>query len=259
MEAGYDMVIQAEAGLMSVTGMADWPPVRVGVAITDLSAALFAAVGILAALHARQRSGQGQLVDIGMLDCATSLLNYQAATYFATGAPPARMGNRHPAVAPYETFTAADGDFVLAVGNDDHWRRCCEATRFPADERFSTNRVRVELYHELRPALAEWFRTQPREYWVGRLKAAGVPCAAVRELPEAFADPQLDAREMLAEVEHARLGMLRVLGLPVKCSSTPGSFRTGPPTLGQHTDAVLTTELGLDADEIACLRSRGIV
>jgi crotonobetainyl-CoA:carnitine CoA-transferase CaiB-like acyl-CoA transferase len=259
MEAGYDMVLQAEAGLMSVTGMADWPPVRVGVAITDLAAALFAAVGILSALHTREQSGRGQLVDIGMLDCATSLLTYHAATFFATGAAPVRMGNRHPLVVPYETFSASDGDFVLGVGNDDHWRRCCEAIEFPADPRFATNRMRVEGYDELVPALEQWFLKRPREYWIDRLKSAGVPCGAVRDLPEVFADPQIDARGMVAEVDHMTAGTVRVLGLPVKLSGTPGTFRSGPPTLGQHTDAILTTELGLDADEIARLRSRGIV
>ena len=259
LEPGYDLVMQAEGGLMSVTGLADAPPVRVGVAVTDLASALFATVGIVSALLARDRTGCGQAVDIAMLDSVAALLSYQAEMYFTTGSAPSRMGNRHPTVVPYETFAASDGEFVLAVGNDEHWRRLCQAVGLEADERFATNRSRVERYDELKPLLVERFQTKSRQCWIECLKAAGVPCGAVRDLHEVFTDPQLEARAMITEVEHPTVGALRLLGLPVKLSGTPGSVRMAPPMLGQHTNAVLGADVGLTGDEIARLHAGGVV
>src|SRR5712691_7288987 len=154
-EAGYDAVIQAEGGLMSITGAADGPPYRLGVAIGDIVSGMFAAQGVLLALFARERTGRGQLVDIAMLDSVAALLTYQAGIYFATGSAPRRIGNRHPTIVPYETFSASDGDFVLAVGNDDQWKRFCQVAAFAEGERFATNRDRVIRYDELRPLLAD--------------------------------------------------------------------------------------------------------
>ena len=259
LEPGYDLVMQAEGGLMSVTGLADAPPVRVGVAVIDLASALFATVGIVSALLARDRTGCGQAVDIAMLDSVAALLSYQAEMYFTTGSAPSRMGNRHPTVVPYETFAASDGEFVLAVGNDEHWRRLCQAVGLEADERFATNRSRVERYDELKPLLVERFQTKSRQCWIECLKAAGVPCGAVRDLHEVFTDPQLEARAMITEVEHPTVGALRLLGLPVKLSGTPGSVRMAPPMLGQHTNAVLGADVGLTGDEIARLHAGGVV
>ena len=153
-EAGYDAVMQGEGGLMSITGGGDGPPYRLGVAIADIVSGMFAAQGITAALFARERTGRGQAVDIAMLDSVAALLSYQAGIYFATGTPPARLGNRHPTIVPYETFTASDGEFVLAVGNDDQWRRFCAVAGLAEDERFATNRQRVLAYDELRPLVA---------------------------------------------------------------------------------------------------------
>jgi len=258
-EPGYDAVIQAEGGLMSITGAADGPPCRLGVAIADIASGMFAAQGVTLALFARERTGHGQAVDIGMLDSVAALLSYQAAIYFATGFAPSRMGNRHPLIVPYETFAASDGDFVLAVGNDDQWRRFCGASGFPAGDRFKTNAARVTGYAELKPLLDAHLRTRTRSDWIGRLGAAGVACGSVRDLHEVFADPQLCARDMIAQVEHSRIGALKLLGVPVKLSATPAELRAAPPTLGQHTDAVLQQDLGLDATEIASLRTHGIV
>jgi formyl-CoA transferase/CoA:oxalate CoA-transferase len=255
-EAGYDAVVQAEGGLMSITGEAAGPPVRLGVAIADIVSGMFAAHGVTLGLLARERTGSGQHVDIGMLDTTAALLTYQAAIFFATGVPPVRMGNRHPTIVPYETFEARDGDFVLAVGNDDQWRRFCDAAGRPAlgaDERFATNRRRVENYGALRPILAQCLAAKPRAEWIATLKAAGVPCGAVRDVGEVLADPQLDARRMVEAVEHASLGTVQVLGVPIKLSGTPGVVRSAPPTLGQHTDQILRTELGLTDAEIAAL------
>ena len=258
-EPGYDAVLQAEGGLMSITGSPDVPPVRVGVAIADIATGMFAAQGISMALYARERTGRGQLVDVSMLDTVAALLTYQAGIYFATDTPPARMGNRHPTIVPYETFTASDGEFVLAVGNDEQWRRFCEVAGIGADERFATNRGRVTGYAELRPLVAARLRPQPRRYWIEKLTAAGVPCGSVRDLREVFSDPQLAARDMVVPMQHAAAGDIRVLGTPIKLSDTPATLRAAPPTLGQHTDSVLHQDLGLGHEAIGHLRTTGVI
>jgi crotonobetainyl-CoA:carnitine CoA-transferase CaiB-like acyl-CoA transferase len=257
-EAGYDAVMQGEGGLMSITGEADGPPYRLGVAISDIVSGMFAAQGITLALLARARTGRGQLVDVGMLDATAALLTYQAGLCLASGAAPKRMGNRHPTIAPYETFAAADGDLVVAVGNDDQWRRFCAAAALPSlcdDPRFSSNRGRVEHYDALRPAIADRLRSRPRSVWIAELRSAGVPCGAVRDVAEVLADPQLAARGMIADVDHQTLGTLRVLGSPVKLSETSASIRHAPPTLGQHTEQILLSDAGLSAEDIADLRA----
>ena len=261
-EPGYDAVVQAEGGLMSITGDADGPPYRLGVAIADIVAGMFAAYGVALALLARERTGRGQLVDVGMLDAVVALLTYQAGIHFTTGAVPQRMGNRHPTIMPYETFEAADGDFVLAVGNDEQWRRFCDVAGLAdleADPRFATNRARLEQYNELRPRLAQAFKTKPRHAWLDLLSQAGIPCGSVRSIDHVLADPQLVSREMIAALEHPTLGPLKVLGVPTKLSDTPGAVRTPPPTLGQHTDHVLSELLKLSADDIQQLRQAGAI
>jgi crotonobetainyl-CoA:carnitine CoA-transferase CaiB-like acyl-CoA transferase len=258
-EPGYDAVMQAEGGLMSITGDGDGAPFRLGVAIADIATGMFAAQGITAALFARERTGRGQEVDIAMLDSVAALLTYQAGIYFATGSAPVRMGNRHPTIVPYETFRASDGDFVIAVGNDELWRRFCAATGIEPDEQFATNRQRVTNYARLKPILEARLGGGTRSHWIERLTKAGVPCGSVRDLHELFEDPQVAARAMTSNVDHPTIGTLRVLGTPLKLSETPPSIRTAPPTLGQHTDAVLIEELGYAGDEVAALRSKGIV
>ena len=257
-EAGYDAVIQGEGGLMSITGPPDGPSYRLGVAIADVVSGMFAAYGVAMALFARERTGRGQEVDLAMLDSVAALLTYQAGNYFASGNVPGRLGNRHPSIVPYETFAASDGDFVLAVGNDEQWRRFCAVAGLPDDPRFATNRQRVTGYDEVRPFVAERLRTQSRQHWIDRLTAAGIPCGSVRNLQELFADPQIHAREMVAQLEHATIGQLRVLGVPVKLSDTPGAVRTPPPRLGEHTDAVLH-DLGLNAAAISDLRRQKVI
>ena len=260
-EPGYDAVMQGEGGLMSITGAAGGSPFRLGVAISDIVSGLFAAQGIAMALLARERSGAGQRVDIGMLDATVALLTYQAGIYFATGETPRRMGNRHPTIVPYETLPASDGEFVVAVGNDEMWRRFCEVIEAGAlgdDARFLTNRDRVRNYDGLRPLIVERLARRTRDEWVRRLKDAGVPCGSVRDIGEVLQDEHLHERDMIAEVEHAVAGTIRLLGVPVKLSRTPGAVRHAPPTLGQHTGAVLH-DLGLSADQIATLRDQGVV
>ena len=260
-EPGYDAVMQAEGGLMSITGAADGPPYRLGVAIVDIVSGMFAAQGVRAALVARGNTGQGQVVDIGMLDAAAALLTYQAGSYFATGAVPGRLGNRHPTIAPYETFATADGDLALAVGNDGLWQAFCRAAGLAdlaGDARFATNALRLANYAALKPRLDAAFAARTRADWTARLQAEGVPCGAVRSLDEVFADPQTVAREMVTTVSHATLGQVRVTGVPVKLSETPGGIRTGPPTLGQHTAAILE-ELGYDQQAVRALADSGAV
>ena len=260
-EAGYDAVMQAEGGLMSVTGDADRPGYRLGVAITDMVAGLYCSQGITAALLARERSGEGQRVDIGMLDTTAALLTYQAANWFATGQTPQRRGNRHATIAPYETFTTADGEIVVAVGNDDLWQRFCPAVGLPelaANPRFATNRDRMANYDDMRPPIDRVFRTATNAEWIARLNAAGVANGEVRDIGQMLNDPQLAAREMVQTMMHPTVGAVRVVGAPIKLSATPASLRTPPPVLGQHTDAVLA-ELGYAAGEIAALRANRVV
>jgi crotonobetainyl-CoA:carnitine CoA-transferase CaiB-like acyl-CoA transferase len=258
-EPGYDAVLQGEGGLMSLTGAPDVPPVRVGVAVADIVTGIFACQGISAALYARERTGRGQQVDIAMLDTVAAMLTYQAGIYFATGQPPQRMGNRHPTIVPYETFTASDGEFVLAVGTDEQWRKFCEVAALDAGDRFATNRERVTGYAELRPVIAARVHTQTRSYWIERLGQAGVPCGSVRDLHEVFSDPQIAARSMVVPMSHPTAGDIRVLGSPLKLSDTPATQRTPPPTLGQHTESVLQRDLGLTRDAIDELRAGGVI
>jgi formyl-CoA transferase/CoA:oxalate CoA-transferase len=261
-EPGYDAVMQAEAGLMSITGPQNGEAFRLGIPIADIVTGMSAAQGVAMALLARGRSGLGQRVDVSMFDSTAALLTYQAGVQFATGDTPVRMGNRHPSIVPYDTFAASDGDFVLAVGNDEQWRRFCRvigAEHLGGDARFATNDLRVEHYAELRHLLSVRLQMRTRDQWILELKAAGIPCGAVRNIAEVLADPQLDARHMIQTVEHVTAGPVRVLGVATKLSDTPGSVRTAPPALGQHTDDILRQDCGLSSAEIVALRSSGVV
>jgi crotonobetainyl-CoA:carnitine CoA-transferase CaiB-like acyl-CoA transferase len=197
-----------------------------------------------------------------MLDATAALLTYQAGNYFATGNVPGRLGNRHPTIVPYETFEASDGEFVIAVGNDDQWRRLCAIMGKPdlaADERFASNRGRVAHYETLRPVLAGILAGRTRAEWVEALRGAGVPCGSVRDVGEVLADPHLDVREMIQTVEHAVAGTVRVTGVPIKLSDTPGSVRTPPPLLGEHTREILTRDAGLSPAVVDELVASGVV
>jgi formyl-CoA transferase/CoA:oxalate CoA-transferase len=260
-QAGYDAVVQAEGGLMSITGAPDGPPYRVGTAIADLVAGLLAAQGVGLALYARERTGRGQHVDISMFDGVVSLLSHHASMYLATATRTRRMGNGHATISPYDTFAASDGEFFLAVGNDDQFVRFCKAAaleELPSDPRFATNPLRVANDAELRARIVPVLRGRPRGEWLMLLTEAGVPCGSVRDVPDVLADPQLLARKMIAVVEHVAAGPLKVLGVPIALSDTPGSVRTAPPVLGQHTEPVLR-ELGFDEAAIAGLRRSGAI
>jgi crotonobetainyl-CoA:carnitine CoA-transferase CaiB-like acyl-CoA transferase len=260
-EAGYDAVMQAESGLMSVTGDPDRPGYRLGVAITDMVSGLYCAQGITAALLARERSGQGQRVDIGMLDTTAALLTYQAANWFATNKIPPRQGNRHATIAPYETFTTSDGEIVIAVGNDGTWQKFCPAIGLPElarDPRFTSNKDRMEHYEAMREPIDRAFRTATSAEWIARLNAAGVANGEVRDIGQMLNDPQLEARQMIETLMHPTVGATRVIGAPIKLSENAASVRTPPPVLGQHTDAVLG-EIGYDNGTIAELRKKRVI
>jgi crotonobetainyl-CoA:carnitine CoA-transferase CaiB-like acyl-CoA transferase len=260
--AGYDAVAQAEGGLMSITGDPGGPPFRLGLPVADLVSGLFAAQGILLALLARAVGGRGQHVDVAMHDSVAALLTYQAAGYLATGRTPPRMGNAHESIVPYGTFDVADGLLMLAVGNDDQFRRFCEAaglSPLAADERFATNPQRVAHRDALLPLLTPILESRTREEWVRLLRDAGVPCGAVRTIGEMMDDPQLAARDMIATVSHPTAGELRLVGSPVRLSREERRGDRPSPALGEHTDAILIGELGMRAEEVRDLRTRGVI
>jgi crotonobetainyl-CoA:carnitine CoA-transferase CaiB-like acyl-CoA transferase len=259
--AGYDAIAQARSGIMSVTGEADGPPVRVGVSSADLTAGMWAVIGILAALRERDRSGVGQWVDISLLDGSVSWLTYVAAGYFASGTRPPRYGSAHPTIAPYQGFTTLDGNLMLAVGNDAIWRRFAPVAglgELVDDPRFATNPLRVAHRDELLPLVAAAMAARTSAEWVEVLDGAGVPVGPIQTVDEVVNDPQVLARGMIGEVEHPTAGTLRTIGCPVRLTATPPQVRSAPPTLGQHTDDVLAG-LGVDAERVAALRASGAV
>lgn len=240
--AGYDAIAQARSGLMSVTGEADGPPVRVGISSTDLTAGMWALVGILAALYRRERTGRGQWVDVSLLDGQVSWLTYVASGYFASGKVPRRYGSAHPTIAPYQGFATADGNLMVAVGNDSLWAKFTDALglqALAADPRFLHNPDRVAHRDELANTLAVMFRTRTTAEWLAIIDAAGVPVGPVNTVDQVFADPQVIARGMVAELDHPTAGTLKLVNCPLKMSESGTSARTPPPLLGQHTNEVL--------------------
>ncbi len=261
-EPGYDAIIQGESGVMSVTGASNGPPYKVGVSIADLATGMYAVQGILAALYQRQSTGEGQKIDLALLDSMVSLLTYQSGIFFGTGQAPRRMGNRHPSIVPYETFEAADGYFTIGVTNDPQWRRFCEALELEdleQDERYIDVPHRVKNYDTLRGQLASLFLQKPVRHWLGKLRMTGIPCGEVRTVAQALEEPQLKARDMIVELEHPKAGRIRATGLPIKMSGTRPRKPGPPPTLGQHNREVFCGILGLEEKEFESLKSEGIV
>ncbi len=260
---GYDFVIQAVGGLMSITGGPDEDgghPTKVGVAISDVVTGLYATIGILAALLARPEF-RGQRVDATLLGSTLAVLVNQAQNAFVSGHAPGRRGNAHPNIVPYETFATADGAVAVAVGSERQWPRFCEAiglAELTSDRRFATNGDRVEHRASLRPLIADRLATGPTADWLATLEAADIPCGAVTDVVAAFVSPEAEALGMSATVEHPALGILRQAGIPIQLGTTPGSIRTAPPLLGEHTDEILE-EAGFAPVEIAEFRERGAV
>jgi formyl-CoA transferase len=260
--AGYDLVVQAESGLMDITGFPDGPPVKMGTSIADLVAGMSAAHGVTLALLARTKTKRGQKVEIGMLDAMAALLTYQAGIYWGTGRQPMRRGNEHPSIVPYEVFKAADAYLTLGVANNSLWERCCTAMERPdlvKDPRFATESARVENRAALVPLLNEILGTRSADEWMKRLEAAGVPAGRIRTVPEVCESEHLKARGMIQALEHPKAGRITVMGVPIKLHGTPGEVKTPPPTLGQHTDQVLKSLLKLKPAQVAKLHAEGAV
>lgn len=263
--AGYDFLIQGLGGLMSITGRPDGEPgagpMKVGVALTDILTGLYATNAVLAALAWREQSGEGQYIDMALMDVQVACLANQAMNYLATGSNPRRMGNAHPSIVPYQDFPTADGHMILAIGNDGQFARFCEVAGRPelaADARFATNRARVEHRAELIPLLNEITATRTTAEWIGQLEARAVPCGPINGLAEVFADPQVQARGLAVKMPHPEAGEVPLVASPIRLSKTPVEYRRAPPLVGEHTDEILAG-LGVDAAGIAGLRERGVV
>ena len=263
--AGYDFLIQGLGGLMSITGRPDGEPgagpMKVGVALTDILTGLYATNAVLAALAWREQSGEGQYIDMALLDVQVACLANQAMNYLATGSNPRRMGNAHPSIVPYQDFPTADGHMILAIGNDGQFARFCEVAGRPelaADARFATNRARVENRAELIPLLNEITATRTTTEWIAQLEARAVPCGPINGLAEVFADPQVQARGLAVKMPHPEAGEVPLVASPIRLSKTPVEYRRAPPLVGEHTDEILA-DLGVDAAGIAGLRERGVV
>jgi len=258
---GYDFMIQAQGGIMSVTGEVNGEPHKVGVAIVDITAGLFAASAILSALHYRERSGEGQYIDVALLDSQVAWLANVAHNYLATGQQPGRYGNAHPNIVPYETFQASDGYVALAVGSDEQYRLFCSVVdRLDLwhDERFQTNAGRVRYRDILVPKLQELFVTRTKDEWLDLLLEAKIPAGPINDIPTILGDPQIAARQMVQEVEHATAGTVQLLGPVAKMSKTPAKIYHAPPTLGADSDGILST-LGYTSEQIATLRNDGVI
>ncbi len=259
---GYDGLVQAMSGLMSLTGPADGEPMRMGISVCDLFAGLHAAIGILAALHHRRETGVGQQVDISLLDASIAMLANQGMNYLATGIDPKRLGNDHPNIVPFRPFATADGHMFLTVGNDSMFRRFCENTglsELASDPRFATNAQRVANRAPLLAVLEPVMRRHTTTWWVDRLEEWKIGGAPINRLSEVFADPHVQARGMVMKMPHPEAGEVTLLGSPFKLSETPPDFRLPPPDIGQHTDEILGDRLGLDEAALAGLRERGVI
>ncbi|HEY5223936.1 MAG TPA: CaiB/BaiF CoA-transferase family protein [Microbacteriaceae bacterium] len=259
--AGYDAIAQARSGIMSVTGESDGPPVRVGVSSADLAAGMWATIGILAALHEKQRTGHGQWVDISLLDGSVAWLTYVSSGYFANGNVPQRYGSAHPTIAPYQAFASSDGYVMVAVGNDGLWNRFTSAigrNDLASDERFLTNALRVGNRAVLIPLLEQILVTRTTGEWVDALNEFGVPVGPIQTVDQALADPQVLSRGMVAEMQHPTAGTINAVNCPIRLTRTPAAVKSAPPLLGQHTHEVLA-ELGFDLGEITALYEAGAV
>jgi crotonobetainyl-CoA:carnitine CoA-transferase CaiB-like acyl-CoA transferase len=258
---GYDFAIQGLSGLMNITGPVEGPPSKVGVAITDIVTGLYAAIAILACVHARQTSGHGYAIDLALLDCAIASQVNVAQAYLASGSVPVRQGNAHLQIVPYQAFATADDWLILAVGNDGQWQQFCHAAGRPDlahDSRFKTNPQRVDLRDTLVPILADLLRTQPRAVWERSLTAAGVPHAPVWNHEQLFAEPQIAARGMKVTVRDPAGNPVDLIGSPFRFGSESPSFSM-PPRLGQQTDELLSGLIGLSAAEIEALRRDALI
>ncbi|MCP4168918.1 MAG: CoA transferase [Chloroflexi bacterium] len=260
--SGYDLAAQGESGTMALTGEPNGPPVRYPVPISDITAGLYTTISATTALYARDHSGKGQFIDTALLDSQVTWLTNMAGAYFVSGQRPSRLGNFHPQIAPYELFDALDKTFLVAVGSERLWTIFCEAIgvaeTLGADPRYTSNADRLNHRMELHQALSDLFETQPADVWLGKMRAAGIPCGPINEIDETLADPHVLARGMVVDMDHPTVGPIKVLGNAMHLSDTPASYRLPPPTLGQHTDEILR-ELDYDDAAIVGMHDDGVV
>jgi formyl-CoA transferase len=264
--AGYDFIIQGMCGFMSVTGERDplpgGGPQKAGVAITDLMTGMYAATAILAAVAHRERTGEGQHVDLALLDCAVSMMSVMNLNYLATGVAPERAGNAHPNIVPYQVFACADGHLIIAVGNDGQFAKFCAIAGRPqwaSDARYATNAERVRNRDELVPMIAAIVRTRTQRDWLAALEAAGVPCGPINRIDQVFADAQVRARGLRLDLAHPLAGTAPQVATPIRYSRSPIAYADAPPLLGAHTAAVLRERLGYDDATIGALAQRGVI
>ena len=261
---GYDVLIQAMGGFMSVTGDPNGEPQKAGIPVSDLIAGMYAGLAINAALRHREVTGEGQFIDIGMLDTTAAILSIVGANYLATGVTPERIGNAHPNIVPYQSFPTADGDIILAVGNDGQFERFCNFAECPHlfnDERFATNADRVKNREILIPILREIMLVKPSKFWLEGLEANNVSCGPINRIDQVFNDPQIKARGMNLHMEHPATGTRGVdmVASPIKLSKTPPSYRFPPPMLGQHTEEILRELIGASDREIAEWQAENVI
>lgn len=260
--AGYDFLVQGMGGLMSLTGAADGEPMKVGVALTDIFTGMYASVAVLAALAHRDRTGEGQQIDLALLDVQVAVLANQASNYLVGGMIPRRLGNAHPNIVPYQAFATSNGYAILAVGNDAQFARFCAVAGRPevaANADYTTNAARVRNRAVLVPMLQAWMQERTTEAWIAALEEAGVPCGPINTLDQVFANPQIQHRDMVVEAAHPTGGTVRMVANPIKLSATPIQYDHPAPMLGADTDACLTESLGLDATTLADLRAQGVI
>ena len=259
---GYDFIIQAQGGVMSITGPEEGEPCKVGVAIADITAGLFACNAILAALYDHQKSGRGQRIDISLLDSQIAWLANVGSNYLISGEKPMRYGNAHPNIVPYQTFKASDGYFALGIGNDGQWKQFCERAEkkeWAEDDRFKTNANRVENRKILIPLLDELFLQNEIAHWLSILESVGVPCGPINTIDQLFDDPQVQAREMVIQVDHPSAGVINMVASPLKIPTAPVKVRLPPPTLGEHTEKILHDLLGFDRNTVEELKTSQVI
>jgi len=261
-KAAYDLILQGMSGFMSITGFDVEHPVKAGSSIADVFAGVFTTIGILAALEHRRKTGQGQLVDVAMLDCMIATLENALATFDCTGKPPQPIGNVHRSIAPFASFPTSDGLVNVCAGNDDLWRRFCEIVgmeKYVSDLRFTNNKARVENFEELSEIIATHTSKRTTIEWMKALDAVKVPCGPIMNIEQVANDPQVKARNMIVELEHQELGKFLVPGVPIKFSETPASIKSFAPSLGEHNFEVYGEEFGLCQEEIEALQKDGVI
>ena len=259
---GYDLIVQATGGFMSITGPENGDPSRAGVAIADISTGMFAANAILAALYSREQTGKGQRIDMSLLDSQVALLSYAATNYFVSGSITNRLGNAHPNIVPYQSFKARDMHFVLAVGNDKQWEILCKSINKPEwidDKKYSTNAVRVNNRKVLIDHLSKLFATQNAKYWLDIFDEVALPSGPINELDKVFENEQIKSRDMRIELPHSIDNKVTLLNSPIKIPTSPTKPHKAPPTLGEHTEEILQEKIGVDKDTVAKLRNEGIL